>query len=51
VQPLPGAEKHRAGLVGLITHRDHLVERLVEVALERLALLTGDVNSGATRRT
>ena len=45
VQALPGAEEDRAGLIGLVAHRDHRVERLVEVAIERLALLARDVDA------
>jgi hypothetical protein len=39
VQAPFGVKEHRAGFVGLVTHRDHRVEGLVEVAAERLALL------------
>src|SRR5205085_1631912 len=42
VQALPGTEENRARFVGLVADSDHLVEWLVEVALERLALLCGD---------
>jgi hypothetical protein len=45
VPPLLGAEEHGAGRVGLVAHGDDQVERLVEVALERLALLAGDVDA------
>jgi hypothetical protein len=42
---MPGPEEHWIGLVGLIAHSDHHVERPVEVALKRLAFPTGDFNA------
>jgi len=35
LQPLLRPKEDGAGLVGLVAHGDHLVERLVDIALER----------------
>jgi hypothetical protein len=40
VQPLSRAEEHGAGLVGLVARGNHRVKRLVEIPVERLALLS-----------
>ena len=48
MQAFSGAEEHRARLVGLIADGDYRVEWLVEVAIERLALLAGDIDSELT---
>src|SRR5918911_5030659 len=50
VQPPRGAAEHRTGLVGLVADRDHGVERLARVAVERLALLPGDVDAQLSHR-
>src|SRR5438105_1264298 len=50
VEALPGPEEHRAGFVGLVAHGDHLVEWLVEVPLEGLALLSRDVDAELSHR-
>jgi hypothetical protein len=42
VQAFPGAEEHGTRFVDLVAHSDDGIQRLVEVALERLALLTRD---------
>src|SRR5579864_8355268 len=45
VQALPGSKEHGARLVGLITDSDHCVERFVDIAIESLALLAGNVDA------
>ena len=45
VQPLPGAKEDWAGLVGLVADGDHLIERRVDVALQRLARLPCDIDA------
>jgi len=44
VHTLSGAVEYRARLIGLIAHGDHLVELLVEVAIDDFALLARDIN-------
>lgn len=45
VQALLGAEENGAGFVGLITHGDHGIEWLVEIAIKRFARLVRDVDA------
>ena len=45
LQTLSGTEEHRARPVSLIADGDHRVERFVDIALESLTLLVGDVDA------